>query len=627
LLQLLRIDQEFMPNADDTTGIASSPPSREKRSRCVGLWIAAALVALLAVPTARMLGPSDIHDQTQPKTISYTTDIVIHPAHWALPRFSETRPATKPPLYNWIAAPAVALTNGTSIIAHKIPSILAYLAMAFLIWRLGTRLDRLQQNRLEVNRNDQGGFTHISGPVAVLMFAISPAIYKLCYLARPDTILMLWLVLGWFAATKVALCTRERVQAMSEDTARPGVFSWQLIMWTSAGLAGLTKGPAALAIPAFAFVFGWFLPRIEKSRTDSATKTGRFTTFLACARRSFRRFGMGWGIPLMVMMPVAWLLLAYLDDPVHTYNILIREEITDRILGIGDEGTSRGPWDWVYTFFDMPFYFLTRFLPWSVLFIGAAVDFLRKPGSRSRRPFGLPQLDESGEDEPGDSVIELRTWLVSALLWPVLIVILFTLSAGKRADYIAPAFPVAAVLVAWALSHLGIRVLRNRLGTAGFVTACMVTLAAMITVENTSGFSARHRLGDALEQFGKEARPIIAGAPERPVEFYFSGAMPVQAVFHRAQFDLAGLGSQRPGNFNSAGLRQVDLMYVTLMARGECWLIGRTDETNALFDTFFANRFDVELMSSSFPALATESSKRPISFGLYLVTARENVTQ
>ena len=45
-------------------------------------------------------------DQAQPKTVSYTTDIIAN-GRWILPIELGEHKATKPPLYNWLAAPAV----------------------------------------------------------------------------------------------------------------------------------------------------------------------------------------------------------------------------------------------------------------------------------------------------------------------------------------------------------------------------------------------------------------------------------------------------------------------------------------------------------------------------------------
>ena len=87
------------------------------------------VAALLWAIGARMLGPSDVWHQTQPKTIGYTTDIIVHgETHWSLPEERGEFPATKPPMYNWLAVPAVMLAGSASETAHKFPSLLALIA-------------------------------------------------------------------------------------------------------------------------------------------------------------------------------------------------------------------------------------------------------------------------------------------------------------------------------------------------------------------------------------------------------------------------------------------------------------------------------------------------------------------
>src|SRR5688572_30822432 len=112
--------------------IAAPASSTAGRRRLV----ISAIAMLIAMMTLRYLGPSDLYDQTQPKTMSYTTDIIVHGgSHWLLPFERGELPATKPPLYNWLAAPAVKWLGFNSEIAHKLPSIAAMLACWLIIVR------------------------------------------------------------------------------------------------------------------------------------------------------------------------------------------------------------------------------------------------------------------------------------------------------------------------------------------------------------------------------------------------------------------------------------------------------------------------------------------------------------
>ena len=98
------------------------------------------LVTLAIVIGARAIGPSDIHDKSQPKTVAYTADIVLH-GNWVLPRDMVGGPARKPPMYNWIAAPFVAALGFAEPVL-KMPSILGGVVTVVLILFITRRMLR-----------------------------------------------------------------------------------------------------------------------------------------------------------------------------------------------------------------------------------------------------------------------------------------------------------------------------------------------------------------------------------------------------------------------------------------------------------------------------------------------------
>src|SRR5687768_11921307 len=85
------------------------------------LWLLAAI--LLLVFAASILGASDLHDKSQPKTVAYTADVVLH-GRLILPRDMVGGPARKPPLYNWVGAPFVAVLGFHEWVL-KIPAMIA----------------------------------------------------------------------------------------------------------------------------------------------------------------------------------------------------------------------------------------------------------------------------------------------------------------------------------------------------------------------------------------------------------------------------------------------------------------------------------------------------------------------
>ena len=148
------------------------------------------MAALLWAVIGRVTGPSDTWDQRQPRTVSYTTDMLVNGGrHWILPVEAGRQPATKPPLYNWLAAPVVALAGFSSEVAHKFPSLAAICVCWLAMVRLGRWLDPAGGGSL--------------GWVAGMMFVANYAVFKLGYLARPDMLLVMWLLGGWMSATAV----------------------------------------------------------------------------------------------------------------------------------------------------------------------------------------------------------------------------------------------------------------------------------------------------------------------------------------------------------------------------------------------------------------------------------------
>src|SRR5688572_22884800 len=98
-------------------------------SRCALLLI----LCLAVMLTARLLAPSALQRFDQPKTVSYTADMVVN-GEWLIPRDMRGNTATKPPLVNWLAAPLLSLGLWTEW-AVKAPMLLGSLAtLALTVW-------------------------------------------------------------------------------------------------------------------------------------------------------------------------------------------------------------------------------------------------------------------------------------------------------------------------------------------------------------------------------------------------------------------------------------------------------------------------------------------------------------
>ncbi len=444
---------------------------------------------------ARATAPSDLHDQTQPKTIAYTVDMVLHPTleHWVLPTDRGIEKATKPPLYNWLAAPWVAMTGGRSEIAHRIPSIVAYLLLAGLLWRLGRTLEP----------------SGLLAALSLLAFSCHYMWFKLSYLARPDGLLTLWLVLSWISAT--ALVGDGRGAAPRLTPAARAIH--RLMLWTSGAFALLTKGPPGLVIPIFVAVLG-------AAETPAAGLTWKDRVRGAAA--ALRSTGAAWGILLMLAPFGLWLWLVHQIAPDHLVQTLWRDEIANRMLGANREMAEGGPLDLLSTVVYMPLYFVTRFLPWSILPTFLAFQWLRK-GPRMR-----------WSEKIGPVATDAAYWLRSSCLWIVLIIVAFTFSASKRADYIASAFIPGALIAAFLVIRLAPQVTRLWVPASAAVAAA--TLLILTGHAHTLDYSARYPLTDVLHSFAREAQVQIDANP-LPLAFYQIGPSPLQSLLFRSQPD------------------------------------------------------------------------------------------
>jgi len=505
--------------------------------------IVCSCLALIWAIAARVAGPSDLWDQTQPKTVSYTTDIVAN-GRWILPIERGKFPATKPPLYNWLAAPAVAALGFDNEIAHKLPSITALCLCWVLLVRLGQSFDR----------NNHG----VLGWLAGMAFVSGYTIFKLGYLARPDMVLTLWLLLGWWAATLLFIKVRRGEQTGARRLA--------LVFWLCVTLAGLTKGPPALALVVFVF-------------PGARIIAGRW--------RAVGRLGWWWGLPLSLLVVGAWLVGVWIVDPTHLREELWFNEIYGRVTGLGPEGNLRGPIGWLTDLPNIALYYFVRFAPWSLLSVIAMVDLLR-------RARGNPEVRRWRVSS------EAGAWMISSILFIICVVTLFTLSTGKRADYIAATFGPGSLLAAWWFMRVnpfaGIR-----LPWLAPLTAAICLIA--LTINNQQEVPAPHRgFGDAMMAFAHEARVPIAAEPA-PVAFYHVGTNHLQAMLGFSEVD-------GPAAVTSC-----------LDAANSCWVVAGVPKSDMILPDWLAVRHsDTEPIAKVVSAELPRQGQWPEQVTLYRVT-------
>lgn len=377
---------------------------------CFGILIACAAVML----TARLFASSTLHRFDQPRTVSYTGDVILN-GRWLLPRDMLGGPATKPPLVNWLAAPLVALGFWTEW-AAKWPMIAGTLASTALCVWMAHRLFR------QVPELDNKA--KCAAAVAGVAWLVNSPNLTMIYHCRPDPALVTFLTTAWILGTAIV--------SDKETPSRVAVLGF----WVAVGLAALTKGPAAMVpilyLPLAARLIG-----------------GRWSLV--------NRSCWWWGFPLAIAMFCAWAVPVAIMYPKIFSRLLVGQELIAQALGMGAQFgatniESGGPLVAFKLLWQNPVWFMERFAPWSVLTVGTL--WVIGPRNWFRHP------------------------LAPAILYLFLILAFFALSAHKTADYILPAYPAAGILAAFFCAVVldRFRIRFWQVATSGLVLAVILGL-------------------------------------------------------------------------------------------------------------------------------------------------------
>jgi 4-amino-4-deoxy-L-arabinose transferase-like glycosyltransferase len=244
------------------------------------------------------------------------------------------------------------------------------------------------------------------------------------------------------------------------------------LFWIFVGGASLAKGPPALAILIYIPIAAWlFAP-------------DRFA--------SLRRLHAWMAVPFVVVPLMAWLTLGYIQGGKRFFDVL-KHETFSRVSAGGPEGLEAKPW------WQMAVWFFIRFSPWSMLVLAAVL--------------GLP----------------LRKWrshvLAPVVLWIVLVLIFFSITGSKRADYLLPMYPPAAIAAAFLLVVLG-----SWLG----VTPTRVMLVICVVAVWVAVYPERRRVitSEPTEIFARKIRSIV-GKNDSLVMVNITGYQPLLPLMGR----------------------------------------------------------------------------------------------
>ncbi|HEV2296847.1 MAG TPA: hypothetical protein VGR35_23605 [Tepidisphaeraceae bacterium] len=408
------------------------------------------LITLAIVLGARIAGPSDIHDKSQPKTVAYTADMALH-GRLILPRDMIGGPARKPPMYNWIGLPFVALF-GFSEPMLKMPAILGGVTTLALTVYITRRMVRAPELGLDEDTVRATGWL-----AGILWLACYPT-FSLIYIARPDMPLVAFLTAAWVLAT--ILLTQTEAKSYGEAPEPQKQQTWKLAMgfWLCVAGAALTKGPPALLPVIYVLV---------------SVKP------ISGSWRALRRFHFAWGLPLFVALFGFWVIGAWRSNPQHFWDVLVGEEVTSRF----SEGEPLDPYRVPKPFWLIFTWFILKFGPWSIL-------------------TGLVLL-----------LIPPRRWLshpvTPAMAWLAVVLVFFAIPEGKRQDYLAPVYPAAAALAAYAMVTLLRRYDVGRVGVTWAGLGGVALVIAFTDYQWRRSPEALSRSGENVKAFARAVRQHV----------------------------------------------------------------------------------------------------------------------
>lgn len=293
---------------------AASPAGPLAPVAAVGLLAAVAL-ALFAL---RLSLPSHLDDRGIPLYAAWVLDAVQN-GRWIVPLNEQGALVTKPPLYVWLAALPTLAAGRASPVALLLPSMLATLGTATVIYFLGRRVMEPR-----------------AGLFAGLMYLLCAAGAAQIALARPDP------VFTFTVTAAAALALR----------------AWQLgrgwtWFWLAAAAATLAKGPLGVVLAA-----GGLLAAVWERVTG---------------RRRPLRGSHALGLALFVVIAGGWFLLAYLAEGHRLIDRMIVGELVRHAV---EDRTGSGPGHAAYV---QPLTVLWSFAPWSLIAVPALWRVCRRP--------------------------------------------------------------------------------------------------------------------------------------------------------------------------------------------------------------------------------------------------------
>ncbi len=341
---------------------------RFNRAKCLLLTVFV-VVYILPLGARDLIVPDETRYAEIPREMIETGD-------WVVPHLNGVRYFEKPALGYWAHAAAI-LIFGENNFAVRLPSAMAVGLSAILIFLLTAR-----------GAGKENSLRQETAVLATIIFLTCFEVFGVGNTAVLDNLFAFFITASTMA---LFVATEESAGSIAEN-------GWLVVAGAAAGLAFLTKGFLAVALPFLAFV-----------------------PFLIWQRRILDILRMGW-LPVFIAILVAlpWSVAIGLKEPDFWHFFFWNEHIR-RFMGAAAQHK------------EPLWYFLmvapAMFLPWTFL-VPAAFKGLRQSSDLGRRQRHLIRF---------------------CICWLVLPFVFFSVSKGKLLTYILPCFPPFAILVAMGL--------------------------------------------------------------------------------------------------------------------------------------------------------------------------------
>lgn len=382
------------------------------------------LVAIAAVSYFTGLGAYTLFDPDEGRYAEMPREI-LQTGDFITPRLNYAHHYHKPPLYYWLGAGCMAVFGANEFAARLAPALSGFLTF-LVVGAFGGRV---------ISRR--------GGLLAAGAFLTSLVPLGIARVPNTDTLFALTLTATW-------ACWFLGYNALEPRVSR----RWYIAAWVFLGLATMTKGIVALVL------------------------TGAIVLCFLVLRRDLMALGkMAWwaGVPLFLLITLPWYVAVSLRNPDFLHYHFVVQHFA-RFFGgqefyVGEEHTQP-----VWFF---PVVILAGLGGWMMLAFPAGLEsvraalagvrLLRRDGEREKGdrgandrvgPEGPTDAGVGGEESPKvsandrvgpvgptDAIAGRGALALFLVVWLVVVVGFFSLSAAKLSTYVLPAFPAVALLL------------------------------------------------------------------------------------------------------------------------------------------------------------------------------------